>query len=101
MSGFYGEDLPLARRLGLNLTVDFARKWTTLGEVLVADNDAEIKIEACAMPAQFWRFTVRREDEDEGGTETLLVKTGSGSLRKYWPMAEAIASNMLDVEVVA
>lgn len=60
-----------------------------------------IRCYVTCMPAKFWRFEVRRRSEDDGydGMELLEVKTGSGGLALYWPMALAVAGKAFDVSI--
>lgn len=114
----YERDRALMESLGLT-TSGFERGWTDLGTVTVqeAEPDGEygprpastVRVEVCAMPAQFWRFTVTRPKD---GAETLPdgtvvgvyeplevreVTTGSGAFSTYWPVAKRLAEHMLDV----
>ncbi len=100
MSGTYMQDVPLVKRLGLNL---FGGKpeFVSIGMV-EQGRGRQIKVEVCCMPAQFWRFTITRrsekDDRETNSTETFVMTTGSGSLSTYWPIAEMIADNMIGVE---
>jgi hypothetical protein len=61
--------------------------------------EVSIRIYVQGFPAQFYRFEITRKADEKNytGMERLEVKTGSGSLQKYWPMAIAVASNCLTV----
>lgn len=112
-------DAELMRSLGL--ATAFGRDWTNLGIVTVEEAEPEgefgprpaalIEVEASAMPAQFWRFTIVRPRDDAetvGGKvrgvyapmERFILSTGSGGFGDYWPMAQAVARNMATVERV-
>jgi hypothetical protein len=114
----YNGDKALMEQLGLR-TWNFERKWTDLGTVTVqeAEPDGEygprpaatVKVEVSALPAQFFRFTVTRpRDESEvvdgkvrgiyEPLERFVLRTGSGGFSKFWPMAKAVAEDMLTID---
>ena len=102
-SHFYDPDLPLARKLGLKLDVEFApHEWTELGEVVgYSKDDPEnvnyrVRVSVMAMPAQFWRFDVIQPFDGK----PVRLETGSGSLSKYWPVAEQFAEGMIGAEPI-
>lgn len=66
-------------------TDGFERDWTTLG-TFVHPNGTEITAEVCALPAQFFRFTVTSEHD------VFTLSTGSGGFGTYWPIALAYAA---------
>lgn len=119
-------DLALLQELGIS-TGPFGREWTDLGTVTVQEAEttneyhcrtgprpaAVVKVEVVAYPAQFWRFTVTRpRDETENDpeapngfrsvyepVEVFEITTGSGGFSDYWPIAKAVAQNMVNVKV--
>ena len=123
-SSAYISDRALLESLGLKVD-GFGRDWTDLGTVEVREADTEneydcltgprpaatVKVEVSAMPAQFFRFTITRPqdfvmDDAEAPrgfravyepVEVFEMSTGSGNFSAYWPMAKAIAENMLSV----
>ena len=84
----------------------FDRDWTALGTVTLPNGAktpaATVEVEVCALPAQFWRFTITRprwdEDSDSYHTERSVMTTGSGGFSDFWPHAKLIAENMVRVE---
>lgn len=113
-------DVGLLISLGLR-TTDFQREFTDLGTVIVeeAEPDGEygpkpastVKVEVAAMPAQFWRFTVTRPQDNSElvngkvrgiyePVEIFILSTGSGRFSEYWPIAKRVAENMLDIKQV-
>lgn len=103
----YDYDVEPMRALGLDVkaATKFS-EYTDFGTVVLHERDAEgpkttIKVEMMPMPAQFWRFTVTRPRDavlPDGALERerLVVTTGSGAFRDFWPMAVAIAENCLN-----
>lgn len=81
--------------------------WTDLGQVVIeaefVDEElglrpaTKIRVEVSALPAEFWRFTIERPDEDSGHVSHFAMETGSGSFQTFWPMAKAIAEHMVYV----
>ena len=125
-------DFELLTSLGLK-TWGFRRDWTDLGTIVLLpaeDNEfghkpeTTIKVEVCAYPAQFWRFTITRPrdevrdlDPDEPDhpyqqgnrergrwiaayepVEQFVMTTGSGGFTNYWDTAKQIAGHWVDVE---
>lgn len=102
----------------LGLKRNFNREWTDVGTVVLdeefnwhpyrAQRNAlgqfvsrpRVKVEVSAVPAQFYRFTISRSDELTGKPKLFVMRTGSGSFARYWPIAELIAQGMLDVKEV-
>lgn len=103
--GFYeaythNGDAGLLASLGLQVT-GFGRDWTDLGTVTLAE--ATVKVEVSAMPAQFWRFTIDRPKDTADSPaprEQVVVETGSGSFADYWPTAEGVAQNVIQIREV-
>lgn len=88
--------------LGLR-TTGFTRDWTTLGTVVIHDRTpvaTTVKVEVAALPAQFWRFTVRRPADKDGPVEaeSLVITTGSGRFTDYWPSVCLVADNCLHID---
>lgn len=129
MSGAYTHngDRALMAELGLR-TDGFDSEFTPLGTVVVEEAEpdgqfgprpaVEVAVEVSALPAQFFRFTIRRprdevEDLPEGETdphtghgwrgvyepvEVFVMTTGSGGFGDYWPIAKAVAQNMVNIK---
>lgn len=101
----YDDDRELLAELGLEPWRAPLNEETFIGEVFPypAEEEPEgrtkIGIYVTCSPAQFYRFVIVRRSEldDYAGMEELSVKTGSGSLRRYWEMVMAVASNCLVV----
>lgn len=118
-------DRELLRSLGLKTSATGAGSWVELGTTIVHEAKTietgrpkrtvdypacTVTVEVAAYPAQFWRFTVSRYDEeiveedgDDWGVrlteQRFVLRTGSGGFWRYWPVAEMVAQNLLDVEV--
>ncbi|WP_298435035.1 hypothetical protein [Ottowia sp.] len=105
----YPGDIPLLTQLGLRAWHAPLHQEVLVGEVCPYE-DAEqpgeettVHIYVTCFPAHSYRFVIERksEDEDYAGMERVEVRTGSGTLSRYWPMALAIADHSLVVgEVV-
>lgn len=108
-SQHYAEDRDFLLEHGLR-PGNVNREWTEVGTITRNDVDDEgqfdepawsIKIEASALPAKFWRFTITRprylSESKSYEMETLVLGTGSGKLVDYWPTALNFAWNMLSV----
>lgn len=104
-------DHNLLSSLGLK-TSGFERDWTDLGTVVVQEADdneyghlpaATVKVEVSALPAQFWKFTISRpiDDGKSEDVEVFEMHTGTGGFTDYWPMAKAVADNMISLEQIA
>lgn len=123
-------DRDLMASLGLRPGVLRAGEWTDLGTVTLRAAEEQtygnpeetklcpattVKVEVCAYPAQFWRFTITRPQDqtehygkDERGidlwraiyepVERFVMTTGSGGFSNYWETAKAVAENMVNVE---
>lgn len=98
-------DHELLGSLGLR-QYGFGRDWTALGTVTLEKPNAgagrpaaTVEVEVCALPAQFWRFTITRPVWDEGsesyGTEQHVMTTGSGGFSDFWHVAKLAATNMI------
>lgn len=104
-NGPYAVDKLLLKELKLpTWTSSKAYEEVFIGEVCPysiedAGNPTSIKIYIKCAPAQFYRFEIVRaiDSSDETGTETLEMRTGSGTLSEFWPMAMALASNMVSI----
>jgi hypothetical protein len=102
-------DLELMTSLGLQTHGWVHHEWTKLGTVKLPKNDEKepapkIKVEVYACPAQFFRFTITRGNEDRykhgyKPLETFVLETGSGGFGEYYQTALMIARNMLTVKV--
>ena len=99
-------DSALARELGLRSDWGHNGSVPAFGKVTNGYEDAgtvqlptgRVKVEICALPAQFYRFTCTHFSEGEGYPEsTTTIETGSGSLGENWPIAEKIATGMVEV----
>ena len=88
----YTRDLSLLESLGLQPFQGETHQTVHVGIVEFPDGST-IDIAVCGMPAQFFTFTIYCAETQKRYT----VKTGSGSLTMYWPMAKAIAEDMLVV----
>ena len=106
----YEEDAKLMASLGLKTTDWPAHEFVDLGTVVVHEEDtdrtpptpaAEVKVKVYACPAQFWRFTVLRPQDESIPTprERIEITTGSGSFSQYWPTAKQMAENRMNVGV--
>lgn len=93
----YGKDAELWAELGLPRRAA-ANEWVDLGTVEHRPGGpdekvwAEIRIEACAMPARFWRFTIEGAIED---VHPITLETGSGTLSDFWPTVLLFAGGLL------
>jgi hypothetical protein len=107
-------DRALAKDLGLTdwqTTWEWrAGGWIYLGIVKsdVEEEPWEIDVEVVALPAQFWRFTVRRRvDVEVDGVweyepQTIRFSTDSGGLGEFFPVAKMFATNTIGMpELVA
>lgn len=102
-------DHDLMTSLGLR-TSGFGRDWTDLGTVTLDSQreerpDTTIKVEVTAVPAQFFRFTITRPNEDNcenGGMplEVFEITTGSGSFGEYYEVALLVAGDRLNVKEI-
>lgn len=97
-------DYKLLERLGLKTDAAGADEFVDIGTVtLEADVENEtpaptIRVEVASAPAQFWRFTITRPRESaRWPLEEIVLETGSGGFGTYYPLAETIASGMVDV----
>jgi hypothetical protein len=96
-SGGQAYDVDRDLMLELGLKTNFNRDWTDVGTVTIGNST--VKVEVAAMPAQFFRFTIRRPVEGKSDVyERFVMSTGSGSFGEYWPAAKHLALNCLDVE---
>jgi hypothetical protein len=95
--GLYDRDRALLEQLGLESMRMVGREWLDLGTAMVAD--AQVKIEAIAYPAMFFRFTITGL-EDRAGTAGIVLKTGSGAIHNYWPIVKTFAENMIWAEPI-
>lgn len=97
-------DHALLESLGLRADWDAEGEWVDLGTVVVQERSgheipATVKVEVYAAPAQFYRFTVVRPDEDDRRTaDTLTIRTGSGGFSTFWPTAKLVAENMIQID---
>jgi hypothetical protein len=90
----YPEDAALLRRLGLEPFSKLPHgREHLVGEVVVGDH-GRVKIFVTCMPAQFWRFVIEAVDGERYRWE---VRTGSGTLTRYWPAVEQMAEGMFVV----
>lgn len=111
VSGFHfydhNGDRRLAKSLGLTNVDNWGWReggWIYLGTA-TSDPDVNpgwaIEVEVVAMPAQFWRFTVRSFNDVEVAGEwekqlqVIRFSTGSGGLGEYYPVASMFATNRL------
>lgn len=83
----YWDDEDLLRRLGLK-TKGYQWDWTPIGTVRSTLNRVDVAV--CAMPAQFWRFTVHLYNQ----AGPLVIVTGSGTFTDYWPFAEMLLNDV-------
>jgi len=61
---------------------------------IVVCDESTVEIFVTCYPAQFYKFIIKV------GSKVYEMTTGSGSLSDYWPMAKAIAENMVVVKEV-
>jgi hypothetical protein len=103
----YDEDRALWEELGLRrVGLVPAGDWIDLGTVEhrpgAEDGDSElwarIKVEACLLPARFWRFTVTAGEVED--VHPVVLETGSGSLSDYWPTVLHVANGCLTFKPV-
>lgn len=102
----YTADLALFRSLGLTPYADAPHAdWFTVGGAQLAYDGGEVyatvTIEASCWPATFWRLTVRPTKPESPDKARVLVKTGSGTLSKYWPLVLMLAQQMVTVTMGA
>jgi hypothetical protein len=95
--GLYDRDRALLEELGLDTMRMVGREWLDLGTAKVAD--AQVKIEAIALPAMFFRFTITGL-EDRVGSAGIVLKTGSGAIYNFWPIVKTFAENMIWAEPI-
>lgn len=104
MYSTYATDQPLFQKLGLPIYESAPNgEWFTVGEAEVRYNDGEVyalvTVEAFCLPATFWRLTIRPTNPESPDKASILMKTGSGALVDYWPLAEMLARQMVTVEM--
>jgi hypothetical protein len=105
----YTVDLPLLAQLGLPRWNGKIYEEVFVGEVRPYESDEKedeltrIKIYAKGAPAQFFRFEIIRKSEAEQytGMERIEVRTGSGTLQEFWPMALSVANHCLAVGIAS
>lgn len=94
----YKSDIKLLTRLGLPLWESKLGEGIYLGEVFPFSKEngksISIKIWVTCTPAQFYRFIIH----NSGADIFAEIKTGSGSLTKYYPMALAVAEGSLQIK---
>ena len=87
----YKTDIKLLTKLSLPLWESKLGEEIYLGEVFPDFNEKgtslSIKIWVACMPSQFYRFIVHNTNDDI----FCEIKTGSGSLTKYYLMALSVA----------
>lgn len=101
----YGTDIKLLQELGL-------KRWTgkTGVEIHLGDvypyrdeespqGDTVISVFVIPLPAQAYRFEITKPSEMEGheGMETVTMRTGTGQLATFWPLAMSVATSMIEV----
>jgi hypothetical protein len=94
-SSTYTRDLLLFKGLGLK-PFSKAKHGEELfvGKVRIQETGT-VDVFVTCFPAQFWRLVIH---STEGRDITL--KTGSGTLQDYWPIAQKFAESMVVVEEV-
>jgi len=91
----YPEDCTLLRRLRIEPFVNVPHGFEhRVGEAVVGDT-GRVQIFVTCMPAQFWRFVVETADGD--ARYRWEVRTGSGTLCRYWQAVEQMAEGMFVV----
>lgn len=101
----------LFKKLGLKTKGWKKHEWNDLGVVTVHEEDdertptipaSEVRVEVYACPAQFFRFTILRPQDESIPTprERIVISTGSGGFRDYWPTAELLAQHRLKPDFV-
>ena len=58
----------------------------------------KVKVEVTCFPAKFWRFQIFPSDESDG--QRIIISTGSGLLRAYWPSVVMFLEGMLVIEEI-
>lgn len=117
-------DGKLLATLGLR-TSGSGPAWVDLGTVEVAPASASnpydcltgpcpastVKVEVCAMPSMFWRFTITRSRDEVVDDESAPrgwravyepcqvyeMRTGTGSFGEFWPTAEMLAQHWFSI----
>lgn len=96
----YKSDIKLLNKLGLPIWEAKLGEEFYLGEVFPFSKEngkiISIKIWVTCTPAQFYRFIVHNSEEDI----FLEIKTGSGSLSKYYSMALEVAQGNLVIRYI-
>ena len=88
LSSTYDKDLPLFRKLGLEVFRDLPNGTYNLGTVKgKGGGEAEVLVKL--WPAMFFGFHIT---SSEG--EKFVVNTGSGSLTDFWPSVELVMDSM-------
>jgi hypothetical protein len=77
------QDEDLLRRLGLRVK-GYKRKYSHIGTVRLGLNRADV--EAGAIPAISWRFTIHRWNAEQ----PLVVSTGCAPFIECWPFVELL-----------
>ncbi len=94
----YKSDIKLLNKLGLPIWEAKLGEEFYLGEVFPFSKEngksISIKIWVTCTPAQFYRFIVH----NSGADIFAEIKTGSGSLTKYFQMALAVAEGSLQIK---
>ena len=93
----YDWDLPLFAELKLK-PFD-AKTWeeTFVGDIKIEDGEGgNVKLFVTCVPAQFWKAEISWDDR----SDKLLLETGSGSLKDYWPTIKDLASRMVLVDKI-
>lgn len=101
----YNQDLALMKHLGLPEWEAPHQTEILVGKVIPYPNEeapgeeTAISVYVACYPSQFFRFVVVRKSEDLDcpRMEEIEIRTGSGTLSDYWPMAMAVADGRLVV----
>jgi hypothetical protein len=98
----YSQDVKLLKELKLAAWSAKHGEEKKIGIVVCKESTVEIFV--TCLPAQFYKFIIKvglkNYDTDIVSHQIYEMTTGSGSLSDYWPMAKAIAENMVVIKEV-
>lgn len=92
----YRCDLELFQNLGLNTFTTDNKDQLFVGEYKLPHYDkTSVKIYVTCMPAQFWKFEIKTDEDCK-----YVIKTGSGSLSEYWDSVMLVATGCFVVNAL-
>ena len=89
----YPQDVKLLKELKLAAWSAKHGEEKKIGIVVCDESTVEIFV--TCLPAQFYKFVIKED------AKVYEMTTGSGTLSDYWPMAKAIAKNMVVIKDVS